>query len=245
MTEAHAPVNDAGPARRFAALLRKEVRQLLRDRSNLAVGLLLPVTLILLFGYGLSFDVRNAPVAVVLEDRSPSARAAIDGLQGSRYLAPVPAADMREAEQLMRARRVDAIVRVPVDFSRRLAAGDARIQLLLDGVDSNTAATIEAYVGRAIGSRALLQADRAGTYGKSAGNAASDGTAGGAVEVVQRMWFNEAGESRWYIVPGLVVLILTLIGAFLTSLLIAREWERGTLESLFVTPVRPMEILLA
>src|SRR5690606_5982858 len=65
------------------------------------------------------------------------------------------------------------------------------------------------------------------------------------VEVVQRMWFNEAGISTWYLVPGLIVLVLTLIGAFLTSLLIAREWERGTLESLFVTPVRPVELVLA
>ena len=130
---------------------------------------------------------------------------------------------------------VDGIVRVPMDFSRRLNAGDARIQLLLNGVDSSSAQTIEGYVSGAIGSWAQQQADRAGNKPAGIGN----------VEVVQRMWFNEAGESRWFLIPGLIVLVLTLIGGFLTSLLIAREWERGTLESLFVTPVRPMEIVLS
>ncbi|MFT4196880.1 MAG: ABC transporter permease [Pseudoxanthomonas sp.] len=225
----------SGFLQRFDALLRKEVRQMLRDRSNLAVGLLLPVALILLFGYGLSFDVKNAPVAVVLEDRSPSAREIVDGLQGSPYLAPVFVADMPAAERMMMAGDVDGIVRVPLDFSRRLDAGDGRIQLLLNGVDSSSAATIEGYVGGAIGTWAQQRADRAGN--KPAGT--------GRVEIAQRMWFNEAGESRWFLVPGLVVLVLTLIGAFLTSLLIAREWERGTLEPLFVTPVRPLEIVLS
>ncbi|MFT3762109.1 MAG: ABC transporter permease [Pseudoxanthomonas sp.] len=225
----------SGFLRRFNALLRKEVRQMLRDKSNLAVGLLLPVALILLFGYGLSFDVKNAPVAVVLEDRSPAAREVVDGLQGSPYLVPVFATDMVEAERWMMAGTVDGIVRVPMDFSRRFNAGDGRIQLLLNGVDSSSAATIEGYMGGAIGSWAQQRADRAGNKPAGIGN----------VEVVQRMWFNEAGESHWFLIPGLIVLVLTLIGGFLTSLLIAREWERGTLESLFVTPVRPMEIVLS
>ena len=228
-------MNASGFVRRFAALLRKEVHQMLRDRSNLAVGLLLPAMLILLFGYGLSFDVKNAPIAVVMEDGSPTARQVLDGLQGSVYLSPVWMKSMPEAEARLRAGEVDGIVRVPMDFSRRLAMGDARIQLVLNGVDSNTANTLEGYVGGAVGKWAQGLADRAG--GKAAG--------GAGVEVVQRMWFNEAGISTWYLVPGLIALVLTLIGAFLTSLLIAREWERGTLESLFVTPVRPLEVVLA
>lgn len=239
MTEAATQTDPkSGFLRRLAALLRKEVRQMLRDRSNLAVGLLLPLALILLFGYGLSFDVENAPVAVVLEDRSPAARDVVAGLHGSPYLVPVWVADMAQAERLMRKGEVDAIVRVPADFARRMAAGDARIQLVLDGVNSTTAQTVEGYVGGAIAIWAQRQGDRAG--GKpSAANGA------GSVEVVQRMWFNEAGISTWYLVPGLIVLVLTLIGAFLTSLLVAREWERGTLESLFVTPVRPLELVLS
>ncbi len=227
-------MNTSGFIRRFSALLRKEVRQMLRDRSTLAVGLMLPAVLILLFGYGLSFDVKNAPVAVVLEDSSPSAREVLAGLEGSSYLAPVWTTSMVEAERRMRDGEVRAIVRVPADFSRRLAAGQAQVQLLLNGVDSNTAAAVDGYVGGAIATWAQQKADRAGSK-----------SGAGGVELVQRMWFNEASTSTWYLVPGLIALVMTLIGAFLTSLLIAREWERGTLESLFVTPVRPLEIVLA
>jgi ABC-2 type transport system permease protein len=222
-------------ARRFSALLRKETRQMLRDRSNLAVGLILPALLILLFGYGLSFDVQHAPIAVVMEDNSVTARQAVHGIAGSEYLAPVWLTSMPEAERLMRAREVDAIVRIPIDFSRRAPAGDAAIQLLLNGVDSGTASTIEGYVGGALAVSAQKHVDRAGI----------SVVPGARIEIVQRMWFNEPGDSTWYLVPGLIVLVLTLIGAFLTSLLIAREWERGTLEPLFVTPVRPVELLLA
>ncbi len=220
---------------RLAALTRKEFRQMLRDRSNLIVGLLLPVVLILLFGFGLSFDVTNARVAVVMEDAAPTARAAVAGLQGSTYLAPSWIRSMAEAEHLMRIGKVDAILRVPADFSRRLSAGEGQLQLILNGVDTTTASAIDGYVNGAIATPVLQQDDRAGNKAGAAGR----------VALVQRIWFNEAAESTWYLVPGLVVLVMTLMGAFLTSLLIAREWERGTLESLFVTPVRPLELVLA
>ena len=224
----------SGFVQRMLALTRKEVRQMLRDRSNLAVGLVLPIALILLFGYGLSLDVKHAPVAVVTGDSSPAAREVFAALQGTPYLDPGWAPGMQDAERRMLAGDLDAIVRVPPDFSRRLAAGDARVQLLLNGADSTTAASVEGYVGGALATMGLKSADRTG------GTAA-----GGGVVLQQRMWFNEAGISTWYLVPGLLVLIMTLTGAFLTSLLIAREWERGTLESLFVTPVRPLELVLS
>ncbi len=208
---------------------------MLRDRSNLAVGLALPVALILLFGYGLSFDVRNAPLAVVMEDNAPMARQAVSGLQGSPYLRPVWVGSMQEGERMLRGGEVDGIVRVPIDFSRQLNAGQATVQLIVNGVDQGTASTIEGYVSGALASAALNRLDR------NAGDARH--TPG--IALVQRMWFNEASNSTWYLVPGLIALVMTLIGAFLTSLLIAREWERGTLESLFVTPVRPLELVLA
>lgn len=219
---------------RLIALTRKETRQMLRDRSNLMVGLLLPVALILLFGYGLSFDVKNAPVALVMDDNSAAAREAVSGIEGSDYVTPVSVGTMAEAEDLLQKGRVDAIVRVPVDFARRSAAGDARVQLILNGTDSTTATTLEAYVGGTISSAATHRIDRGGAV-----------PSGGHVRLMQRIWFNEAGISTWYLVPGLIALVMTLVGAFLTSLLIAREWERGTLEALFVTPVRPLELVLS
>ncbi|HRH89179.1 MAG TPA: ABC transporter permease [Rubrivivax sp.] len=223
--------------RRVLALVRKEFRQLVRDRSNLALGILLPGLLTLLFGYGLSMDVRQAPVAVVLEDMSPSARDATSGLTLSRYLAPRFVDSMHAAEALMRDGRIMAIVRLPGDFSARLAEGNAAVQLVLHGTDAATARTVQSYVAGAFAQVAARQVDAA------AGDTAH--AAPGAVQLEPRMWFNSANTSTWYLVPGLIVIIITLVGAFLTSLVVAREWERGTLEALFVTPARPAEILFA
>jgi len=224
---------------RLVSLTRKEFRQLLRDRSNLAIGILLPMVLILIFGYGMSLDVKHAPVAVVLEDASPTAHEAIAGLQLSPTIAPVLLGSMHDAETLMRERKVDGIVRIPSDFSRSLAAGNARVQLIVHGADAGRATIILAYVSGALAQSAVRQADRMGS------DTGSDAPPVGSVTVEQRMWFNAANTSTWYLVPGLIVLIMTLVGAFLTALVMAREWERGTLEALFVTPVRPVEILLA
>ncbi|WP_317205858.1 ABC transporter permease [Janthinobacterium sp.] len=224
----------AGFGMRLRALLRKEFRQLLRDPGNLAIGIVLPIVLILLFGYGLSLDVRNAPIAVVLEDAAPQAREAVSGLLRSPYFSAALLPSMREAEELMRARRVDAIVRLRGDFSARQAAGQGAAQLILHGADANRARIVAGYVQGALAQPALRRAER---------SAAAE-AAPGRVVVEQRLWFNSANTSTWYLVPGLIVLIMTLVGAFLTALVMAREWERGTLEALFVTPVRPSEILL-
>jgi ABC-2 type transport system permease protein len=223
--------------RRVRALTVKEVHQLLRDRSNLAIGILLPVVLIFIFGYGISLDVTHAPVAVVLEDASPAAVEAVSGLQLSPAIAPTFVSSMTQAEELMRKHKVDAIVRVPSDFSSRQAAGTATLQLIVHGTDAARATLIQSYASSALMQPAARQRDRAGR--------AALPVAVGQVFVEQRMWFNEANTSTWYLVPGLIVLIMTLVGAFLTALVMAREWERGTLEALFVTPVRPLEILLA
>lgn len=220
--------------RRLRALVRKEFRQLLRDRSNLLVGLGLPMVLILIFGYGLTLDVRNARLVVALEDGSPAALDVVSAVEGSAFMTTVRLRSLAQARAMFEAHQADALVQVPADFSSRLAAGDARLPLLLQGGDPIRAAAIQGYVEGAMAVWAQKRQDRA------AGHAA-----GGGVVVVERMWFNAANNSTWYLVPGLIVLIMTLVGTFLTALVMAREWERGTLEALFVTPVRPGEVLLA
>ena len=225
---------------RLFALTRKEVRQLLRDRSNVAIGIALPALLILLFGYGISLDVNNVNVAVVMEDASPTAVDVRSGLQLSPYFTLQDVRSMHDAERLMDAHRVDAILRVPSDFTSELAAGRGRLQLIVHGADAATARVIQGYVGGAVAQWSARTADSQGPRGAASGDAPF-----GRVAVEQRLWFNAANTSTWYLVPGLIVLIMTLTGAFLTSLVVAREWERGTLEALFVTPVRPTEILLA
>ncbi len=227
-------LRDGGFWRRLRSLVRKEFRQLLRDRSNLLVGLGLPIVLILIFGYGLTLDVRNARLLLALDDASPAALELVAGLDGSPYMAATRALSLPQALSALQAHQADALVHVPADFSRRLAAGDARLNLLLQGGDPIRAAAVQGYVEGAVAVWALKRLDRAGGH-----------ATGAAVVVVDRMWFNAANNSTWYLVPGLIVLIMTLVGTFLTALVMAREWERGTLEALFVTPVRPVEVLLA
>lgn len=222
----------ARKSRRVWSLIKKESRQIVRDPSSVAIGIILPVILILLFGYGLSLDVTRVPVAVVLEDPSPSAMELAAGFQLSPYFDARLMRSMNQARDLMLARKVDGIIRVRPDFGRRLSAGDAEVQVLVHGIDANHARIVQSYAQGAIGQWAA----RRSAEGKEVST--------GPVIVQSRLWFNETNESRYFLVPGLVVLIMTLIGAFLTSLVVAREWERGTLEALFVTPARPDEILL-
>jgi ABC-2 type transport system permease protein len=222
----------SGRARRIISLVKKEVRQVVRDPSSIAIGIVLPVVLILLFGYGMSLDVTNVPVAIVLEDPSPAATELAASFELSRYFDAQRTTSARRAEELMLARKVDGIVRIRPDFSRRLSAGEAEVQLLVHGIDANRARIIQSYAQGAIGTWAARR------------SAQGQEITTGPVRVENRLWFNEANESRYFLVPGLIVLVMTLIGALLTSLVVAREWERGTIEALFVTPVRPAEILL-
>jgi ABC-2 type transport system permease protein len=180
----------------------------------------------------MSLDVTNVPVAVVLEDPSPASTELAASFQLSRYFDARTTTSIRRAEELMLTRKVDGIVRIRPDFSRRLSRGDAEVQLLVHGIDANRARIIEGYVQGAVG----VWAARRSAQGEQ--------VLTGPVRVQNRMWFNEANESRYFLVPGLIVLVMTLIGALLTSLVVAREWERGTIEALFVTPIRPGEILL-
>lgn len=219
---------------RLRALIAKETRQLLRDKSNLMVGLFLPVVLILIFGYGLSFDVKNANIAIVSEDASPLAQDVLSGFYLSPYFVVTRSASMHEAQQLMLKRKVDAIVHLQADFSRQLSAGNAAIQVLVNGVDANRARVLQSFAQGAIAQWGIKQA--------AAGELP---LAVPAVSLQARLWYNEANNSTYFLVPGLIVLVMTLNGALLTSLVMAREWERGTLEALFVTPVTTNEIIIA
>lgn len=219
---------------RLTALVRKETKQLIRDKSSLGIGLVLPVILILLFGYGLSFDLNQARVGVVVDQSSPQINQILAGLKGSRYLASQEFPSLPKAEQAIRDEEIDAILHFPSDFTSQTQQGNAKAQLLLNGTSTTIATALEGYITGALTTAPSIQVDRGQILATSS-----------AVNIEQRIWFNESANSTWFLVPGLMVLILTLIGAFLTGLLIARERERGTLEALFVTPVRPFEIVLA
>jgi ABC-2 type transport system permease protein len=226
------------PHRRFAkvrriwSLVRKETYQMARDPSSIAIGVVFPVILILLFGYGLSLDVTDLAVAVVLEDSSSDAIELAAGFQLSPYFDARLVTSMAQANELMLTRQVDGIVRIRPDFARHLVLGDAEVQVLVHGTDSNRARIIQGYAQGAVGQFAA----RRTAEGKS--------VPAGPVRMQDRLWFNAANDSHYFLVPGLIVLVMTLIGAMLTALVMAREWERGTLEALFVTPVQADEVLL-
>lgn len=220
---------------RLRALLVKEFKQLWRDDSSLMIGIAVPIILIFLMGYGISMDVKRVPTAVVMEDASPTVEDMLSFMQGSEYFEPYYAPSMKEAVALMDGRTVDAIVRVPSDFTESLYQKRAKVQIILYGVDASNASIMKGYLEGAL-SNWLVQ-NQYKFLGSGAGL--------GAVTVVSRMWFNDANTSAWYFIPGLIVLIITISGVFLTAMVMAKEWERGTLEALFVTPVKVLEILLS
>jgi len=219
--------------RRIRALTLKETRQVVRDPSSIAIGCVVPLLMILLFGYGLSLDINHVSVAVVDEDDSSDSAALIGAFRLSPYFRVTEVHSMAEANVQMLNRTVDGVLRIQPDFTRRWHLGGAEVQILVNGTDANQARIMQGY---ARGVVALWSAAQAG----------SDGAASaGPVITVDRMWFNESNDSHYFIVPGLIVLVMTIIGAFLTAMVVAREWERGTLEALFVTPMRPGEFLIS
>ena len=188
--------------RRLFALTRKEFQQMKRDRGSILLGVVLPLALILIIGYGLSLDVKNVRTAVALEDSSPTARAAVRFLDGSDYFAPAYVHSKQEAEAMMRRGEVDAALIIPTDFSRNLPRGTARIELLLSGIEATTAASAQGYFESVV----LKKAAESALAKQNVGRA----------EIVSRVWFNDANTSTWFFVPGLLMLVLTIVGVFLT-----------------------------
>ncbi|HUJ85921.1 MAG TPA: ABC transporter permease [Burkholderiales bacterium] len=222
-----------GRAMRLRGLVRKEFLQIVRDPSSIAIAFVLPVALLLLFGYGLSLDVDHVPVALVIEQPSADAADLAASFEGSRYFSPRRMPDMGAATKALLAGSVDAIVHLRGDFAaRERSASGAAVQVIVNGVDANTARLVEGYLDSAL---ATWLAQRAAAQGLDPPI---------PVDVEHRVWFNPDLRSRDFLVPGLVVVIMTLTGALLTAMVMAREWERGTMEALLVTPVAAGEILV-
>lgn len=238
--------------RRLRALIYKECLQLTRDPSSFFIGLVIPALLIFLIGFGMSMDVTHIPTAVVLEDSSPTARSVVSFMNESPYFSPRYVTSMQEAKQLMDERRAEAILRIPGDFSARLSEGRGKVQLITYGVDTTIANATTTYVQNGIArwQQSYLSGTAINGAPAVAGMSSSTTLSAapvvpGSVTVDSRQWFNDANTSTWMFIPGLIVIVMTLVGVFLTALVMAREWERGTLESLFVTPMHAAEIVFA
>jgi len=214
--------------RRLRAMARKEAIQLRRDPRSLALAFLLPILMLILFGYAITMDVRNIRLGVVDRSQSADSRRLVDAFARSGYFVIYGRpAGPTEAEDAIRRNQVTAVLSIGPEFAEDLAAGRrARVQLNLDGSDANTASIALNYAGAIVGD-----------FGTGARRAP-------VIEIRSRVWYNEALESRITIVPGLIAVIMSIIAAMLTSLTVAREWERGTMEQLAATPVTRVEVIV-
>lgn len=218
---------------RMRGILRKEVLQILRDPSSIALAIVLPLILLFIFGYGVTLDAENVPVAVVLDDNSPSAREVAARFELSPYFNTIHLTSMAEAMEWLNRKHVDGIVHLQGDFSTGMYKGKtAPVQMIINGIDANRARLIQGYARGVLQKWTELRQVR--------GEPAADPP----VKISERVWFNEAAVSRNFLVPGLITLIMTLIGILLTALVVAREWERGTMEAILVTPIRRVDLLL-
>ena len=224
---------------RLLAVARKEVIQILRDPRSLMIVVIMPVTLMLLFGYGVNLDLKGLPIYVYDRDGSQQSQDLLKRFQASEYfhVARVVNGYPAIARALDDGHAKMGIV-IPWDFSLRLRdGGPVQVQALVDATDDNTANVLTGYAQAVVqGYSSEIQLNWLRERGLSLQPA--------AMSIETRTWYNEDLESSAFIVPGVLALVMSVIGAFLTSLTIAREWERGSMEQLISTPVSAMEIML-
>ena len=221
----------SGRRRRLFALVRKESFQAIRDPSSILIAFVLPLILLFLFGYGVSLDTTRTRIGLVTEELTPLTQDLSASFQASRYFDVAMGRDRRLFEEDLVLGKVRGIVVIPADFTTRYTAGNRPdIQVIVDGSDPNTANFVQNYAQGAVANwERQRQADVA--------------LRSPAISVEQRFWFNPELTSRNFLVPGSIAIVMTLVGTLLTSLVVAREWERGTMEAMMATPVTAVELL--
>lgn len=224
----------AGPSfsfMRLAALIRKEFIHIRRDPRSLAMAFLMPLILLVLFGYAITMDINKLNLAVYDQDKTAASRDYIQRFRASGYFSVVGVLeDYRAATDTLDRGGAHLVLVIPRNFARDLEQGKAaQVQVLADGSDANTATVALGYV-------------------EAITNRYSEARMGSAVRLAVdnrlRVWYNPELKSRWFIIPGLIAVIMAVITALLTSLTVAREWESGTMEQLIATPVQPAELFL-
>jgi len=224
---------------RFLAMARKEVVQILRDTRSLIIVVIMPVILVLLFGYGVNIDQKHLPIYVWDREGSQESQDLLKRFQASDYFEVIRV--VNSYPELLRAiddGRIRMALVIPWNFSQAVHdGGGTAVQALVDATDDNTANVAMGYAQAIVqGYSSQVQLE----WLQQRGQAAQPPP----LRVETRTWYNEDLESSAFIIPGVLALVMSVIGAFLTSLTIAREWERGTMEQLVSTPVTPLEIML-
>jgi len=217
---------------RLWGIVRKEMWQIIRDPSSIAIAFIMPVVMLYLFGYGVSLNAKNIPVGIVAESPDLITQSLQGSFERSEFFKPIIFGSIQEAELAIEERRIDGIVWLRSNFSSNLLSGlEAPINIIINGVDSNQANITNGYI-QGVWQAWLKHFAEAKGIDLNL-----------PVELKQRVWFNSALSSSFYLVPGVIVIIMTIIGSLLTSMVVAREWERGTMEALMVTPLHMKEML--
>ena len=224
--------------RRMMALIRKESQQILRDPSSFLIAGVLPLMLLFVYGFGVSLDLRCVPIGLVVEQSSPETNSFIASFRDSRYFDVRVVRHRADVEEELVSGRLNGVVVLAADFSERIGRGEtAPIQVLVDGSDPNTAGLVAGYVQ-------LLWANWIQQESVSLASPVNRPRSVPLISTEPRVWFNPEINSYYALLPGAVAIILTLIGTLLPSLVVAREWERGTMEAMLTTPVTPLDLLV-
>ena len=216
--------------RRSAAVARKEWFHIRRDPFTLALALVLPLVMVVVYGVAIDFNIKDVNLAVSDSDKTQASRQLQEAFASSHYFRLLPVYAPGAALQDVTEERAKAALIIPPRFEKDLLNGrHAQAQILLDGADNSTVGPVSQYVGiiQTLASKRLMGADLAPPY-----------------EIRTRYLFNPELNSRWFVIPGLIVVIMAILSIFLTALTVAREWENGSMELLLSTPIEPMEIIV-
>ena len=215
---------------RFSAIFRKEFRHIFRDPRSLMIAIMMPILMIFIYGNAIKFDIKNIKLGINDQDRSKNSRELIAKFEKSGYfIITAYPKDRNEIETLFQHREIKAAITIPYDFSKSVQKNfNTKVQVLIDGSDSNTATVIMNYISIIMAS---ISEELNIQFVKS------------PISVESRVWYNPNLESGNFIIPGLVAIILMMICALMTSITIAREKETGTLEQILVSPIQPFEII--
>ncbi len=220
--------------RRFKALIIKEFYQIIRDPSSIILSIVMPLFLLFLYGYGVSLTLNHLYIGLVLEDTSPDAQSFAKALTNSRYFEVSISRNRKDFTDDIISGKLSGMVVVPSYFSEFRLRQDyvAPIQVIADGSDPNTATFLQNYVRGAL--EDWMQDNQISYHAPP----------GSLIKAQPRYWFNPQLESQYFLMPGSIAIILTLVGTLLTALVVAKEWERGTMEALMSTPVTNSELLV-
>jgi len=219
--------------KRLLAFIKKEFYQILRDPSSYLIAIFLPLMMIFLFGYGVSLDANSIKIGLVLEDSSREARSLAYAFQNTPYFNTEVSFDRKKVEEDLIASKIRGFVVIPQDFTKDLRGNkNAMVQIIADGSETNTASFVESYAegvianwSKDIRSQLVIPAV-------------------GSITPQTRVWFNPELKSRDVLLPGSLAVTMALIGTLLTALVVAREWEKGTMEAILATPIRIDELII-